>query len=85
MLDLTAIPRVPTALTMFRLFLPDTAIELLANSATDTIAATRNQQQLRRDRHYQAVSGEEILVWIAQRLQFSLDIKSNIHRAYNEV
>lgn len=85
MLDLSTVPNNPTALAMVRLFLPHAAIELLANSVTDTFIVTRDELQLGRDRHYHAVTGEEIWLWIAERLAFCLDIKSNIDRAYQQV
>lgn len=66
-------------------FLPTEAIELLAKIVNDTIVVTRTPLQRAEQRHFSTVTPQEVWLWIAQRLDISLNVKLNIDRAYKSV
>lgn len=79
------INRDPTRFEVFNAFLPPHLIQYLANATTSRVAVMRPAEQLQTRRQYRAVTPDEVLAWISQRLQFSVDIKVTIDSAYKSV
>jgi hypothetical protein len=65
--------------------LPEAVVEFLAKSVSDFLVATSSHDTHQNQRRYSAVSGNEIWLWIAQRLDISLHVKKPIMAAYNDV
>ena len=49
------------------------------------IATTRTPIQLAQQRHFTAVTSNEVWLWIAQQLNITLNVKLNIDQAYKSV
>jgi hypothetical protein len=60
-------------------------MELLASIVNNRIATTRTPIQLAQQRRFVAVTPKDIWLWIAQRIDISLNAKLNIDRAYESV
>jgi hypothetical protein len=60
-------------------------VEFLSKSVNDCIASGVPRDQRAKNRHYAAVSTDEIWSWIVQRLELSIDVKLSIEDAYNSV
>lgn len=60
-------------------------MELLAKFVNDEITRTRTHSQRENDRHFKLVSSREIWMWIAERLEISLNVKATIVAAYKSV
>lgn len=66
-------------------FLPSGSIGQLAGFVNDTIARTRTPKQLFSTRRFTVVTPNEVWLWIAQRLDISLNVKLSISQAYKSV
>jgi hypothetical protein len=49
------------------------------------MAMKRTREQLEQERHFRAFSCDEVLLWIAQRLDIALNIAVDIKQAYKAV
>jgi len=77
--------RVSTPIQCFWAFFPLEAVTTLAGYVNERVSSTRTAEQLQEHRRFKAVDDAEILLWIAQRLQISLDVKITIELAYKKV
>lgn len=66
-------------------FLTSEVVELLTTFVNNTITTTRSQDQLDCKRHFLPVTSDEVWLWIAQRLDISINVKLNIDAAYKSV
>lgn len=66
-------------------FLSEEILSFLAHSVNTCIASEVDREKLKNDRRYTAVASDEIVLWIAQRLEISIDVKLSINDAYNSV
>jgi hypothetical protein len=57
----------------------------LADYVNSAMLSTRTPEALKNHRHYSAATSLEVISWIAQRLEISLEIKSDIRSAYKSV
>jgi hypothetical protein len=72
-------------LSCFFAFFPQEAKELLASGASSGMSMKRTREQLEQERHFRAFSCDEVLLWIAQRLDIALNIAVDIKQAYKTV
>jgi hypothetical protein len=79
------IKRKSSRLDCFLAFCPGEAVQLLSKAVNDFIASTKSAQQRNNQRHFTAVSDNEVWSWIAQRLDISINVKIGLDDAYNSV
>lgn len=78
-------PRNPTHLESVLAFFPKQSASLIANMASSNFFLERTRSQAQSNRHYNACTENEILLWIAHRCEFTLDIKDETKQAYKNV
>jgi len=83
--NLSFIPRIFTRLDYLMAFFPPAALTRLTKYVNDDISSTRDREQLTSNRHFVAADELEVLLWIAQRLDISLNIKISTDDAYKSV
>lgn len=66
-------------------FLPAAAVEFIALSLTAAISRGRSAEYLREHRHLRPVRDEEVWLFIAQRIDLSVDFSISIEKAYKKV
>ncbi len=60
-------------------------MSLLSQMVSSNMLKDRTRSQAQSNNHYSACSDFEILLWIAQRCEFTLDVKEKIKKAYKNV
>jgi hypothetical protein len=66
-------------------FFPKDAAGFLADMVSSSMLNDRTKSQAAKNNHYVASTEREILLWIAQRCDFTLNVKEPIKAAYASV
>src|SRR5688572_25461167 len=70
---------------LFRVYFPPGIEDFLASMVNEEVASTRTREQLQNQRHFNGVSGLEMMSWVLERLDFTLNVKNTIKLAYKAV
>lgn len=70
---------------LFRVFFPPGSEDYLASMVNEEVASTRTREQLQNQRHFNGVSGLEMMSWVLERLDLTLNVKNTIKLAYKSV
>ncbi len=78
-------PRNPSRLESVFAFLPKESVTFLSNMVSSNVLNGRSREQAETNRHFAASSNREVLLWVAQRCEITLDVKETIKDAYKNV